>query len=126
MSTRSVIGHIDHNNNFVAVYCHYDGYPSHMVPSLESLAEKHGSSGIRDMIIHAQVNGGMRAINATSFETFQETSNAYDWSYTIDDVRAGRGQEYTYIIDDTGSIVEFYDGSQRCTIRKMRMMAQGG
>ena len=41
MSTRSVIGLYDDTTGNVAyVYCHFDGYPEHMVPALKRYADK--------------------------------------------------------------------------------------
>lgn len=41
MSTRSVIGVYDETTDKVTyVYCHFDGYPEHMVPSLKRYIDK--------------------------------------------------------------------------------------
>jgi len=35
MATRSAIGYLQPSGSVRAVYCHWDGYPSHMLPILE-------------------------------------------------------------------------------------------
>ena len=36
MATRSAIGYLQPSGSVRAVYCHYDGYPSHQLPILEN------------------------------------------------------------------------------------------
>ena len=120
MSTRCVVGHLDENNNLEAVYCHYDGYPEYMVPTLDALAVKFGSKGILDMILNAQVNGGLRVITDKSFETFQEPSLKSKWSYTHDEIKRGYGHQYGYIIDSSGRIVEFYADGELQPLKSLR------
>ena len=38
MSTRSVIGYETQTGSYVGVYCHFNGYKSHMMPQLEEMS----------------------------------------------------------------------------------------
>lgn len=58
MSTRSVIGVYDETTDKVTyVYCHFDGYPEHMVPSLRRYIDK---ESVLNEIISL---GGFRSID---------------------------------------------------------------
>lgn len=48
MSTRSFIGYINDEDKFVGIYCHYDGYPSHVGAVL---VEYHNSFAAMEAII---------------------------------------------------------------------------
>ena len=48
MSTRSFIGYINDEDKFVGIYCHYDGYPSHVG---EVLVKYHNSFAAMEAII---------------------------------------------------------------------------
>jgi hypothetical protein len=46
-------------NIFVGTYCHYDGYPDHMLPSLNEVS----NDDLRGYILVAGLSGGMRFFN---------------------------------------------------------------
>lgn len=58
MSTRSIIGVYDNDTNSVKfVYCHFDGYPEHMVPALRRYIDK-------EVIMNEIINiGGFRFLD---------------------------------------------------------------
>lgn len=46
MSTRSIIGTVARNGDFEGLYCHYDGYPSNMVPALAAIITRDGAAAL--------------------------------------------------------------------------------
>lgn len=109
MATRSVIAYEDEEGNCVGVYCHYDGYPKHMFPIVDTMSY----DDVRTMVEYSLVNGGIRGIESDGeYETFNEPSKRHQWLHTS--VFANlNGVDYTYIKKKDGSIfATAYDGSE--------------
>ena len=126
MGTRSTVGYVDTKGNVKAVYCHWDGYPEHMVYAIETFISMHGVTAYRANIAKALREGGMRQFLPYAIETFgtKDEDNA-GWLYERNDIDAGQYQEYCYLVDKTGKIAEFYDHDGRQTIETMRKHANG-
>lgn len=109
MATRSVIAYEDDNGNCVGVYCHYDGYPKHMFPIMDTMSY----NDVKTMVEYSLANGGIRSIESDGeYETFNEPSNRDQWLYTS--VFANlNGVDYTYVKRKDGSIfATAYDGEE--------------
>jgi hypothetical protein len=59
MSTHANIFVETEKDTFVGTYCHYDGYPEHMLPALSSISH----DDLRGIILVAGLAGGMRFFN---------------------------------------------------------------
>lgn len=114
MSTRSIIAFANENGTLDAVYCHYDGYPEYMYPTITNLLETKGSAYLKLMIVRAQTEGGIRTISPMEVETFGEKSNPSEWSYTREQIESGDFGpcECVYIVDQSNTIVEFHGHDQ--------------
>lgn len=109
MATRSVIAYEDDNGNCVGVYCHYDGYPKHMYPIIDSMSY----DDVKDMVEDGLITGGLRSVeNDESYDTFEEKSDRTDWLRTS--VHAyDNNVDYTYFKRKDGSMyVTACDGSE--------------
>ena len=108
MSTRSIIGFDNGDGTLDAVYCHYDGYPEYMYPTITTLLDTKGSEYLKLMIVRAQLEGGIRQLTPTGVETFG--TNDTSWSYTREEIHNGDVGfcECVYIVDQSGRIVEFH------------------
>jgi hypothetical protein len=100
MSTRSAIAYEDDNGNCVGVYCHFDGYPSHMFPIIKSMQHEE----VKSMVETALVEGGLRSItNETVYETYKEKGPRGQWLYTS--IFAHENNlDYTYFKRKDGSV----------------------
>lgn len=109
MSTRCVIGYEDDNEKYVGVYCHYDGYPKHMFPIVDTMSY----DDVRTMVEYSLVNGGIRGVeNDGEYETFNEPSKRNEWLFTSAFAHEN-GVDYTYMKKKDGSIfVTAPDGSE--------------
>ncbi len=109
MATRSVIAYEDDNGNCVGVYCHWDGYPKHMYPIIDSMSY----DDVKDMVEDALISGGLRSIeNDESYDTFEEKSDRERWLYTSAHAH-DNGVDYTYFKRKDGSIfATACDGSE--------------
>jgi len=99
MSTRSIICAESLNGDDVGVYCHYDGYPNHMLPILKEMSH----DKVMDMITDGNKNGGLRMIkDFGSYETFDEPGE--DMSGSFGDV-GDMGTEYSFLKKLDGTII---------------------
>jgi hypothetical protein len=100
MSTRSVIAYEDDNGNCVGVYCHYDGYPRHMYPIIDSMTYDQ----VKDMVEDGLIRDGLRSVeNDESYDTFEGKSDRTDWLRTSVH-SCDNGVDYTYFKRKDGSI----------------------
>lgn len=100
MSTRSSIGYETDNGGCVAVYCHYDGFPSRMLPILKKMTFEE----VKTMVEDALHNGGLRYVEHDStYQTYGEECGYNDWRY--DTVFANlNGTDYAYYKRKDGTV----------------------
>lgn len=123
MSTRSTIGYVKKDGSVTAVYCHYDGYPEHMVGAIEGFISLRGVQKFMSEVRRAQKKGGVRSFHPYAIETFSDAAD-WDCSYTREDIKEGTYEEYCYLVDSrSGEIVEFYD-HEGSTLKTMRERSQ--
>jgi hypothetical protein len=104
MSTRSTIGYETADGGYVGVYCHFDGYPSNIGPSLHEMLH----ADVVIMVEKALRRGGMRCLNGPGdFEDYNERSEREHW---LHDTWPERNEDYAYRKCLDGR-VEFIDGS---------------
>ncbi len=113
MSTRSCIGFITGPATIQAVYCHYDGYPSYMVPEIIKYIRRHGVTTFKEEILRAQKEGGMRTFSQDGIETYNNSDDE-GWDYTTRDgsfnPKSSESMfDYCYLVGDSGEIEAFYD-----------------
>ena len=75
MATRSTIGYETKDGGYVGVYCHYDGYPKHMLPQLQQMSWEELSLQVN----RALLQGGGRSLEGGEMETYNEPSNPKEW-----------------------------------------------
>lgn len=93
MATRSTIAYEDDNGKTVGVYCHWDGYPSHMLPILKQMT----FDEIKEMVEDALTNGGLRCINEDlTYETYCEFSQRSQWLHDTPFAKLNE-TDYTYV-----------------------------
>lgn len=109
MSTRSVIGVVDADGSVKAVYCHFNGYPSHMVSAITGYVSRNGYEDFSVLISRAINEGGMRQMDANAAETYGRKEDPATWSYTRDDIANGCHQEWCYLVGRNCEIVEIYN-----------------
>jgi hypothetical protein len=101
MATRSVIGVERADGSFLGVYCHYDGYPSHVVPLMQAMSREQLLTEIEKAI----AEDGMRQFMGVGSETFTmnhgSTPDGSAWDYKFWPCRA---QEYNYRLRLDGEI----------------------
>jgi len=66
MSTHSTIGYETEDGGYVGVYCQFDGYPDHMLPTLRNTS----LDIIRAEVERALVEGGLRGFEEGAWETY--------------------------------------------------------
>ena len=111
MATRSTIGYETADGGYVGVYCHYDGEPSNIGPSLDAMLH----ADVVIMVERALRNGGMRCLNGPdSFELFNEPSHRAHW---LHDHWPECSEDYAYRKRLDGR-VEYIDGSD--TVREWK------
>ena len=66
MSTHSTIGYETEDGGYVGVYCQFDGYLDHMLPTLRNTS----LDIIRAEVERALVEGGLRFIENGAWETY--------------------------------------------------------
>lgn len=69
MSTHSTIGYETPAGGYIGVYCHYDGYPGHMIPELSQMT----CDEVRFAVTAGLFCGGLRCINDGIFEAFKDS-----------------------------------------------------
>jgi hypothetical protein len=107
MATRSTIGYETQNGDYVAVYCHYDGYPRHMGPALSAMLH----ADVVIMVSKGLAGGGIRTVfspdsegRAGGYEVFNDGPRSPDTEWP------SRPEEYAYRKRWDGR-VEFIDSS---------------
>lgn len=96
MSTHSAVGYEQDDGSFVGVYCHYDGYPDHMVPCLKRMFH----ADVVIMVNEALRHGGIRSIGYKGgYDTLEGkgTSPILEWPSQL---------EYSYVKLRDGAIRE--------------------
>ncbi len=96
MSTHSAIGYEQEDGSFIGVYCHYDGYPDHMVPNLKRMFH----ADVVIMVNEALRRGGIRSIGyKCSYDTLEGkgTSPILKWPSQL---------EYSYVKLRDGTLLE--------------------
>jgi hypothetical protein len=117
MATRSTIGYETPDGGYVGVYCHYDGEPSNIGPSLHAMYH----IDVMQMVERALRNGGMRCLHGPdSFELFNEPSHRAHW---LHDSWPECSEDYAYRKCLDGRL-EFIDGSG--AVWEWRPKADGG
>lgn len=90
MATRSTIGYETADGGYVGVYCHFDGYPSNIGPSLHEMLH----ADVLIMVEEALRRGGMRSLNGPGdFEDYNESSERTRW---LTDSWPERSEDYAY------------------------------
>ena len=128
MATRSTVGYTKKNGEeAVAVYCHWDGYPSAMVPAIERFIALKGVRKFMAEIRRGVKQGGIRSVSANTIETYgdmrNETSEGDEFLRTRNEIDLGQYDEYCYLVDSkTGKITEFYDHKGQQSLETMRSL----
>jgi hypothetical protein len=107
MSTRSCVSYEKENGDYVGCYCHYYGYPEHMIPNLIKFSYK----DIVKNVDYGIANGGIKYISKM-FEFYEEPSDSTCWGY---DHLPFRSQfSYVYVVKKDGTILHYnYDGKKQ-------------
>ncbi len=103
MSTHSTIGYELPGGSYAGVYCHYDGYPEHIVPVLLKL----GHDGVMMAVEKALLEGGFRTFEEDGVETFVEAKGeveATHRSHLLQTEWPCKQEVYNYIIRLDGSV----------------------
>lgn len=120
MGTRSIIAVVGHegavingtefklsSNNWYGRYCHYDGYPSHMVPTLQAIIKKYGVAEAKSKLLaNSWTVLGLKEGSPMDFDTTDEIGEHSDYNNDPFLLQGSDdwGTEYLYIINDNGSI----------------------
>jgi hypothetical protein len=100
MSTRSSIGYETDNGGCVAVYCHYDNFPSRMLPIIKNMTFEQ----VKEMVDDALHNGGLKYIeHDLTYETFNEKSGYNDWKHDTAFAHIN-GTDYAYYKRKDGTV----------------------
>jgi len=75
MATRSTIGYETPDGGYIGVYCHWDGYPKHMLPELQSMTWEQ----VTEAVSRALLQGGGRSLEGGELETYGEPSDPKQW-----------------------------------------------
>lgn len=75
MSTRSTIGYETAEGDYIGVYCHFDGYPKHMIPELSRMTWEDVSVAVTAGLL----GGGIRCIDDYVSESYDEASDPNKW-----------------------------------------------
>ncbi len=94
MSTRSIIG-VRNGDTIEGTYCHFDGYPEHMYPTLCALVARDGAATVIATIKSA-TRGGWSSL---AFDA-EEVSRPHNYKFV-----AGYGDQYTDMDEDPSLIV---------------------
>ena len=113
MATRSTIGYETQDGNYVGVYCHYDGYPEHMGPTLSAMLH----ADVVIMVSRGLASGGIRSIFSPDDEGRHRGYELFNERPRDPDVAWPRlPEEYAYrklwdgrleYIDSTGNVYEW-------------------
>lgn len=93
MSTRSHICYENEDGSVKGVYCHYDGYPSNILPYLREMTWE----DVKSMVDDACRRGGMRCIG----ECFD---NGEDNDWSVNEWPPSPTEDYAYLVKRDGTI----------------------
>lgn len=102
MSTRSVIAYEDDDGNCIGVYCHFDGYPSHMFPIIQSMQYEE----VKNMVETGLIENGLRSItDEYTYETYEHEGKSDRNNHLFTSIFAHEnGIDYTYFKKKDGSV----------------------
>lgn len=88
MATRSVVGYKNEQGQFRGTYVHWDGYPSHMLPSLSERLRLEGYKVLTEWIEQGIAGGGYSSVDYN-----EPYNDVYEpWNLPVDN------QEYGYLV----------------------------
>ena len=93
MSTRSVIGYETQTGSYVGVYCHFDGYKSHMMPQLEEMSWAAVKCEV-DKALYEKA--GCRELKDHVMKCYDEQPDPARWGYTVWDDSGSAPLEFNY------------------------------
>ena len=96
MATRSTIGYETQDGRYLATYCHYDGYPSHMKRELLDMSRE----DVEIMVTTGWLRGGIRCMSGGP-EYFNDGAEL--GRVDLDEFR--RIEEYAYMLRQDGKWV---------------------
>lgn len=92
MSTRSIIAKPTEDGSWRGRYCHWDGYPSHMIPELSRIIAEKGYDRAVDILINFNVGWSSLTASPTLGEGYKDgrfkTVSDYGVAYTV---KSGQG-----------------------------------
>jgi hypothetical protein len=112
MATRSTIGYETQDGDYVGVYCHYDGFPSHMGPALSAMLH----ADVVIMVSKGLAGGGIRNVHEPDSEGRPDYEVFNDGPRDPDTTWPRCPEEYAYrkrwngsleFIDSTGNVYEW-------------------
>ena len=106
MGTRSNIYIETEPGTYIGTYCHFDGYPSHMFPILESMA----NDELQSHILIAMTQGGIRVMDNVATEYIGDTSSTV---ILTDPHMEDWGPDYIWIKCHDGSVKWRYSSDDR-------------
>lgn len=87
MGTRSVIAKPTEDGSWRGRYCHWDGYPSHMIPELSRIIAEKGYDRAVDVLIHFNAGWSGLTANPVLGEGYKDgrfkTVSNYGIAYTV-------------------------------------------
>jgi hypothetical protein len=98
MATRSVVGYETESGGYVGVYCHFDGYPSNMLPQLESMSWEDVKSGVDRALYEG---AGARQLRNNKFQIYNELPNPTSWGTFV---WPHQKEEYNYFKKLDGTV----------------------
>jgi hypothetical protein len=115
MGTNSTVGVEQKDGTIKSIYVHFDGYPSYMIPVLESLVAHQDKSGVR--MIDLVINEGNASLLGPTLDecVFYSRDRGEDGEEC--NVHANRkdfmkdsDNHYTYLVDITGDVWKLFKG----------------
>ena len=95
MGTRSNIYIETDPKTYLGTYCHYDGYPKHMFPTLSGM----GNDELLGHILTAMIQGGLRGIGEKKSGNSTEYLGDYSCTHLLASPQTdeGYGVEFIYV-----------------------------
>ena len=119
MATRCHVGYID-NGEMIAVYSHWDGYPSGALRSVLDLVKSQGIETLVSELERGRREGGIRSWSADGAETYGDMRNESSddiWSWAVSE-RKQLDNDYAYIFDrQSGCLVETYQYGEKVPVK---------